>query len=442
MPLLFTTRVLSLALVVTLVASGAFAQSTIYDGGGPLNLDRLPPTTIDASETVGSSTLQRVFGHINSVGTSDPTLDGIGFIDLPEELPAEALILATNVASNPLPYSQLTPRGGALGPDGLYYFLGTASNGDGDIVDIALYTLNPDTPDAGYVLVSDGLEDALFATGAEFPVGLGFNADTGEAVLVTNLCAEVEGVYYQSFLYEFDLETGTVGARQELRDPNAPTAEDDGVCLFSASWEEGAAMFGADSGGDIVELDAETGLLTERYPAVTLPGEVIQRVQSATFDAERGEHLVFPFTLEFEGEQVVAAFSRAFVCTSDAGCEFRGFVADNIGEQFYTVEVLTSAVLPKLPPSVGAGAQPGTVAMDVYPNPFASSASVALRLDRSEAITVTVHDLLGRTVAVLFDGQAAQLDLALDATDLPSSVYIVRAQGETFSTVRKVIVTH
>jgi hypothetical protein len=436
MSLLSTTRALSLALVVTLAASGAAAQS-IYDGGGPLDLDRLPPTTIVPSEAAGGATLQRVFGHINSVGTSDPTLDGIGFIDVPEELPMDALILATNVASNPLPYSQLTPRGGTLGPEGLYYFLGTANDG---IEEIALYTLDPDNPGADYVLVSDGLEDALLAVGTEFPVGLGYNADTGEAVLATNLCAEVEGVYYQSFLYEFDLETGAVGARLELRDPNAPTAEDDGVCLFSASWEEGGAVFGADSGGDIVELDAGTGLLSERYPAVTLPGEVIQRVQSATFDAERGEHLVFPFSLEFDGNEVVAAFSRAFVCTSAAGCEFRGFVADNIGDQFYTVEMLTSAVLPKLTPSVGAGAQPGAAAMAVYPNPFASTASVELRLDRPESVTVTVHDLLGRTVAVLFDGQAAQLDLALDATDLPSSVYIVRAQGETFSTVRKVVV--
>jgi hypothetical protein len=438
---LFSVRTFRLVLLAGLLsasATGIHAQS-LHLEVGPLDLDRLPLTATEASGAESEAALQRVFGHLNVVRSMDDgSLDGIGIFDVPGQLPQNGLILTTRLAENPQPYEELIPRGGTLGPDGLYYFIGSAGD---DVSELTLYSVDPESPGAGYTLVSGGVEDGLLAVGTEFPVGLGYDPGTGEAVLVTNLCAEVEGVYYQSFLYAFDLATGVATDRLELRDPNAPTAEDDGVCLFSASWEEGGAIFGADGGGDVVELDAKTGLFAQRYPAVTLPGETIERVQSATYDAERGEHIVFPFSIQREGDDTVAAYTRAFVCTSATGCELRGFVVLNVDGKSFTVEVLTAAVLPKPKLSAGSGAQPGGVALDVYPNPFASSASVALRLDRPEAVTVTVHDLLGRTVAVLFDGQAADLDLALDGSDLPSSVYIVRAQGETFSTVRKVIVT-
>jgi hypothetical protein len=438
MSLSVTVRTFYLALFVALVfslASDAHAQS-LYDDGGPLDLDRLP--SVETSEARGTVVLQRIFGHFNVVRLMDDgSLDGIGHLDVPEEPPQDGLLLTTQLAGNPQPYSELIPRGGTLGPDDRYYFLGSAGD---SVSELALYSLDPEVPGAEYTLVSGGVEDGLLAVGTEFPVGLGYNADTGEAVLVTNLCAEVEGVYYQSFLYTFDLTTGVASERLELRDPNAPSGDDDGVCLFSASWNGSGTIFGTDTGGDIVEVDAESGLLVERYPAVTLPGETIERVQSAAYDSERGEHVVFPFSLERDDSGNVLAYTRAFVCTSAAGCDFRGFVAFNVDDEFYTVEVLTSGVLPKPSLSAGPGAQLGEVALEVYPNPFATSASVALRVERPEAVTVTVHDLLGRTVAVLFDGRAAQLDLTLDGADLPSSVYLVRAQGETFSTVRKVVV--
>lgn len=432
-------RTFCLVLLAALMAMSATdVQAQVFnDEVSPLDLDRLPLPSIESSEAGGTAVLQRVFGHLNVVGTSDGSLDGIGSFDVPEEKPENGVILTTQLAGNPQPYDELTPRGGTLGPDDLYYFLGSAGD---DISELALYSVDPETPGAGYTLVSDGVEDGLLAVGMEFPVGLGYNSDTGEAVLVTNLCAEVEGVYVQSFLYAFDLTTGVASDRLELRDPNAPSGDDDGVCMFSASWDGSDTIFGTDTGGDIVEVDADTGLLTERYPAVTLPGETVERVQSAAYDVERDEHVVFPFSVEREGNNVVAAYTRVFVCTPTAGCDFRGFVANNVDGTFFTVEVLTSAVLPKPPLSAGSGAQPSAATVDVYPNPFASSASVALRMERPEAVTVTVHDLLGRTVAVLFDGAAAQLDLTLDGTDLPSSVYIVRAQGETFSVVRKIIV--
>ena len=439
MSLPFLIRTFCLVLLAALIAVSAMdARAQVFDDEvGPLDLDRLPLPNIEASEAGGMAVLQRVFGHLNVVGTSDGSLDGIGSFDVPEEKPQDGVILTTQLAGNPQPYDELTPRGGTLGPDDLYYFLGSAGD---NIAELALYSVDPETPAAGYTLVSDGVEDGLLAVGTEFPVGLGYNADTGEAILVTNLCAEVEGVYVQSFLYAFDLTTGEASERLELQDPNAPDGEDDGVCLFSASWDGSDTIFGIDTGGDIVELGAESGLLVERYPAVTLPGETVERVQSAAYDVERNEHVVFPFSVEREGNNVVAAYTRAFVCTPTAGCDFRGFVAANADDTFFTVEVLTSAVLPKPPLSAGSGAQPGAVTVDVYPNPFASSASVALRMERPEAVTVTVHDLLGRTVEVLFDGRATQLDLTLDGTDLPSSVYVVRAQGETFSIVRKVVV--
>ncbi|MEM8560308.1 MAG: T9SS type A sorting domain-containing protein [Bacteroidota bacterium] len=78
-----------------------------------------------------------------------------------------------------------------------------------------------------------------------------------------------------------------------------------------------------------------------------------------------------------------------------------------------------------------------------YPNPFADQATFSLAVAQAQPVEVAVYDALGRRVATLFDG-AMQADqaraLTLDAADLPSGLYVIRAQGRTFSEVRRVTV--
>ena len=72
-----------------------------------------------------------------------------------------------------------------------------------------------------------------------------------------------------------------------------------------------------------------------------------------------------------------------------------------------------------------------------YPNPFNPVTVIRWTLDAGRQTRVTVHDLLGREVAVLVDGflPSGTHQTRFDATGLPSGNYIVRlsADGETHS---------
>lgn len=78
----------------------------------------------------------------------------------------------------------------------------------------------------------------------------------------------------------------------------------------------------------------------------------------------------------------------------------------------------------------------------VAPNPFATRATVTLRLLTDGLLAVDVIDALGRRVAVLHDGPlaAGTHPLTFDAAALPSGTYLVRATAE--GTQQTCVVTH
>lgn len=97
----------------------------------------------------------------------------------------------------------------------------------------------------------------------------------------------------------------------------------------------------------------------------------------------------------------------------------------------------------RLTTAAGDAADAGLFALSTpAPNPARAGASLALTLDRPQAVTVRVLDALGRTVAVLADGPQAggTLALYLDARGLAAGVYTVAAEGETARAVRRVAV--
>ena len=99
-----------------------------------------------------------------------------------------------------------------------------------------------------------------------------------------------------------------------------------------------------------------------------------------------------------------------------------------------------------MPPIVSAesDARDGAAALAVAgANPFRNRSAVALELGSTEAVTVAVTDALGRHVRTLHDGELAggqRHAFTLDADGLAPGVYVVRAQGETFSVTRRVTV--
>lgn len=96
------------------------------------------------------------------------------------------------------------------------------------------------------------------------------------------------------------------------------------------------------------------------------------------------------------------------------------------------------------PVGTESGPQDRTSALSfVRPNPTAGDASLTLTADQPQAVRVTLHDALGREVAVLFDGATTgeAQTIRVATAGLPTGVYVVRATGETFTALRRVVVT-
>ncbi len=76
-----------------------------------------------------------------------------------------------------------------------------------------------------------------------------------------------------------------------------------------------------------------------------------------------------------------------------------------------------------------------------WPNPMTQRTALSLSVDRPQHVTAEVVDLLGRRVALLFDGPIATgavHTLTLERRGLPSGTYLVRVAGETFGASRRV----
>lgn len=102
---------------------------------------------------------------------------------------------------------------------------------------------------------------------------------------------------------------------------------------------------------------------------------------------------------------------------TDVGLAFNGEAPD-LGA--YEAEVSGTAAEP------GAGG--GAALALAGPNPFRSGTRLAVTLEATSVARLTVHDALGREVAVLVDGPlpGGRQVLALDAADLPAGVYVAR----------------
>ncbi|GAB5521940.1 MAG: choice-of-anchor B family protein [Rhodothermales bacterium] len=78
---------------------------------------------------------------------------------------------------------------------------------------------------------------------------------------------------------------------------------------------------------------------------------------------------------------------------------------------------------------------PTDLSLDLYPNPFADELRVRLALTEAEQVTITLTDVLGRTVRTVHEGplEAATHRLRIDTADLASGNYLIRIQTDTFT---------
>lgn len=84
----------------------------------------------------------------------------------------------------------------------------------------------------------------------------------------------------------------------------------------------------------------------------------------------------------------------------------------------------------------------GFVLKAPYPNPFFDQVNLALRIEQTQNIQVTMYDPLGRVVGRIFETMVAADEtqvLTLDALGLSAGLYFVRVVGEQFSATEQVM---
>lgn len=79
-----------------------------------------------------------------------------------------------------------------------------------------------------------------------------------------------------------------------------------------------------------------------------------------------------------------------------------------------------------------------------YPNPFNPAANFTLRVTDAQQVDIALYDALGRHVQTIFAGQMAAGErrvFTIDASGLPSGLYVYRAVGEGLSASHNVVLT-
>ncbi len=76
-----------------------------------------------------------------------------------------------------------------------------------------------------------------------------------------------------------------------------------------------------------------------------------------------------------------------------------------------------------------------------YPNPFNPSTNIRFAVQNRQPVTLKLYDLMGREIRVLFEGvpnTGESLLATVDAAGLQSGSYIVRLEGEEFTSAQKI----
>ena len=86
---------------------------------------------------------------------------------------------------------------------------------------------------------------------------------------------------------------------------------------------------------------------------------------------------------------------------------------------------------------------PGTHKLSpAFPNPFNPQTNFSLTISQTQQVTLNVYNVLGQNVAGLFSGVLSggrEHDFQFQASDLPSGIYLIQAQGEHFVQTQQVV---
>lgn len=161
----------------------------------------------------------------------------------------------------------------------------------------------------------------------------------------------------------------------------------------------------------------------------------------ATFDVSIDEDTLFSVTEadapDYPAYTLVTLDTRPYADSTQHTLTFAGHTTAGGVTNFWLDDVALG--LPEVVPTEPDPAHGSR--LTVYPSPFTATAWVSVDVPTPQPVTVEVFDLLGRRVAVLFEGplRPGGRTLALDGAALPPGLYVVRVRGDGFVETRKVV---
>ncbi|MAE69419.1 MAG: hypothetical protein CME06_02995 [Gemmatimonadetes bacterium] len=192
--------------------------------------------------------------------------------------------------------------------------------------------------------------------------------------------------------------------------------------------------------------DSPEDTVTWAFPYTTIPGHGFLIVW-ADDDQEQGP-LHAPFKLSGSGESLVLWFGSTIVDSVSWGPaeadESYSRLPDGVGEWSWTDQPTPEAS--NKATGIGDGGLPPSRPMfalePARPNPFNPRTTVPIALDAAvKRLRVVAYDVAGRAVETLYDApaDAGTMRLSWQASDLPSGIYVVRAEADGQRQSRKLV---
>jgi 7,8-dihydropterin-6-yl-methyl-4-(beta-D-ribofuranosyl)aminobenzene 5'-phosphate synthase len=131
-------------------------------------------------------------------------------------------------------------------------------------------------------------------------------------------------------------------------------------------------------------------------------------------------------------------------CTGDNGIALlrQAFGSDFVEMGVGRVITLPAHTITSREETGSRSSAPKTFALDQnYPNPFNPSTEICYQLSTNSVATLTLHDLLGREVAVLVNErkEAGRYSVQWDAASFPSGIYFCRFQAGAFRQTKRMV---
>jgi hypothetical protein len=134
---------------------------------------------------------------------------------------------------------------------------------------------------------------------------------------------------------------------------------------------------------------------------------------------------------------IVQNSSSGFIAVWD---DYRNGGSNNTHPDYYAQRVNSNGTLTSVLSTAGVVPASFVLAQN-YPNPFNPSTTIGYTVPKQSFVSIRVHDVLGREVAVLANGvqSPGTYSVRLDGSRLTSGIYFCSMQADGFSQTRKLM---